>query len=314
MKFFVVGLLVLAVVLVGLAVLESSTLQRQARDHPPPGIFVNLGDRALHTQCAGDADAPLLLLETGAGASSLDWASVMPLLARNFRVCAYDRAGFGWSERAPGARSFDAIAADFDAFWEAVAPGRDAILVGHSLGGLFVQGYARRYPNRVRSIVIVDGLERQLAGAMVAQSESQVPILRLGAALSRLGIPRRLSLGKVPANAPQEVQDAMRARLYRAGSIATVADEAEALGGMLGEIDALPPLSDDLPVLVLARSAPRDAEGFEKDWQDAQARLGQLTDQTELTILPTEDHHLQFAAPEQVAAQITAHAQSDAVP
>ncbi|WP_396937041.1 alpha/beta fold hydrolase, partial [Mycolicibacterium sp.] len=42
-----------------------------------------------------------MVFDASLGASSLSWARVQPEVARFARACAYDRAGFGWSERGP---------------------------------------------------------------------------------------------------------------------------------------------------------------------------------------------------------------------
>ena len=53
-------------------------------------------DHKLHLDCRGTG-SPTVVLDAGLGGSSLDWTLVQPELATTTRVCAYDRAGMGWS-------------------------------------------------------------------------------------------------------------------------------------------------------------------------------------------------------------------------
>ena len=63
-------------------------------------------DHRLHYRCDG-AGSPTVILEAGIAASSLTWSRVQPVIARETRVCSYDRAGLAWSEGASSARSID---------------------------------------------------------------------------------------------------------------------------------------------------------------------------------------------------------------
>ena len=67
---------------------------------PPPGRLVQIGGYRLHLWCIGDG-APAVILDTGLGGSSTDWGFVQPEIARFTRVCAYDRAGIGYSDPGP---------------------------------------------------------------------------------------------------------------------------------------------------------------------------------------------------------------------
>ena len=81
--------------------LQQHNLQAQ---YPAPGQMVDVGGYNLHIDCRG-AGSPTILLEAGQGESSLTWSTIRPQLAQRTRVCAYDRAGYGWSERSPHPRT-----------------------------------------------------------------------------------------------------------------------------------------------------------------------------------------------------------------
>lgn len=124
---------------------------------PPPGVLVPLADTRLHLDCTG-AGGPAVVLEAGLGGNFLDWTRVQPLLARHHRVCSYDRAGAGYSARSPRPRTADAIGDELRALVEAAGIPRPFILVGHSFGGLVAATYARRHPDDVAGLVLLDAM------------------------------------------------------------------------------------------------------------------------------------------------------------
>jgi hypothetical protein len=82
-----------------------------AKAYPMPGQLIDVGGHRLHLSCTG-AGTPTVVLEPGAGemSSSLGW--ITPAVARNTRICVYDRAGRGWSEPADTRQDAAQIATD----------------------------------------------------------------------------------------------------------------------------------------------------------------------------------------------------------
>ena len=120
-----------------------------------PATLVDIGGRKLNLRCAGSG-APVVVLEGGANADSLTWYEVQPLVAKSTKVCAYDRAGFGFSDDGPLPRDIDAAAADLHALIIAAKIPPPVVLVGHSLGTNIVRRYADAHPGDLAGIVLVD--------------------------------------------------------------------------------------------------------------------------------------------------------------
>jgi hypothetical protein len=82
------------------------------RSHLPPGEMVDVGGYRLHLYCIGEnvAGSPTVILEQGLGGTCPAWAYVQPEIAQATRVCAYDRAGMGWSDLSPEPRDAQHIA------------------------------------------------------------------------------------------------------------------------------------------------------------------------------------------------------------
>jgi pimeloyl-ACP methyl ester carboxylesterase len=111
---------------------------------PPlsPGQLIDVGGHRLHLYCTGSG-SPTVILEPGLDGVSSDFAWTTPAVARDSRVCVYDRAGRGWSD-ATGRSPQDAaqIAADLQMLLDhAHIPG-PYVLAGHSFGGLYLQTFA----------------------------------------------------------------------------------------------------------------------------------------------------------------------------
>jgi pimeloyl-ACP methyl ester carboxylesterase len=102
-----------------------------------------------------------VLFDSGGSDWSVIWALVQPSLAGDARVCTYDRAGLGYSDAAPGARSPMAIVDDMKALVKAAALKTPLVLVGHSLGGFNVKLYTALYPEDVAGLVLVDPSEER---------------------------------------------------------------------------------------------------------------------------------------------------------
>ena len=110
-----------------------------------------------HIFTAGREDAPTVVLVHGLGdKGARDWSTLMPLLARDYRVVAFDLPGFGRSSKSNESYSPDRYA-DFIRYLMAEHFGtRTFFLVGHSMGGAIALRYAARFPQDVMALVLAD--------------------------------------------------------------------------------------------------------------------------------------------------------------
>jgi pimeloyl-ACP methyl ester carboxylesterase len=137
------------------ACLSASASEAQAPELPsPPGRLVDVGGRRLHLLCSGNG-SPTVILEAGASSFAIDWTLVQRSIAATTRVCAYDRAGMGWSDPSPRERNVSA-AEDLDKLLVAAGERSPFVLVGASRGGLFIRSYHANHPSKVAGLVFVD--------------------------------------------------------------------------------------------------------------------------------------------------------------
>jgi pimeloyl-ACP methyl ester carboxylesterase len=142
-------LIALIVVLAaGGATYEAIKAAGDATRYPARGQLVDLGGNRMHIHCVGQG-SPTVVLDAGLGGFSLDWNLVQPELAATTRVCAYDRAGYGWSDPSPQPRTPRQIADELHTLLFTAGVKGPYVLVGHSAAGKHVRLYADLYPQEV---------------------------------------------------------------------------------------------------------------------------------------------------------------------
>jgi pimeloyl-ACP methyl ester carboxylesterase len=110
---------------------------------------------ARETTVAGSG-SPVIVLETGLGADLSTWRAMFPAAAEISTVFAYSRPGYGGSEAADTRRTGRVVVEELRAVLRERALPPPYVLVGHSLGGLYMQLFARTHPDEVAGLVLVD--------------------------------------------------------------------------------------------------------------------------------------------------------------
>ena len=136
--------------------LAESTMDPALDVYALPQQLVKLPDgRQMNVFCLGSG-SPTVMMEAGAGGSTLEWRWVQRDIAKMTRACAYDRAGMGFSDPGPLPRTAAAVAKDFVALVKAARIPLPFVMVAHSLGSYFVRLYADQYPGNVLGMVLID--------------------------------------------------------------------------------------------------------------------------------------------------------------
>ncbi|MHA7279058.1 alpha/beta hydrolase [Arthrobacter sp. MDT2-2] len=184
----VLALLVLASLASGYETVRGAV---SAASPPDQGQLIDVGGHRLYLDCTGSG-SPTVVIEPGAGLTSSDLALIAPTVARDTRVCVYDRAGRGWSDPATTVQDGAHITADLHTLLQRGNEPGPYVLAGHSFGGLYVLTFAARYPEEVAGLVLVDSTAPaadpvpEPAGPMRPDATTRLSAL-VGAA-GRLGI------------------------------------------------------------------------------------------------------------------------------
>src|SRR5690606_39939748 len=121
----------------------------QSESLAAPGELVDVGGHSLHILCIGEG-SPTVVLETGLGDASINFRSLQTRLASYTRTCAYDRAGYGWSESGPEPRDLRTVASELRTLPQRAGEDGPYLLAGHSRRRL----YAHRLPPQNRDCVL----------------------------------------------------------------------------------------------------------------------------------------------------------------
>lgn len=315
------------------ACVVSSAAVAQAADAIPsatyaaPARLVDIGGgRKLNLFCQGHG--PVVLMETGFSDTTMTWRKVQGQIATFATACSYDRAGLGFSDASDHPSDLAGNAADLERLIKAAGLGKP-VLVGHSLGGLYVGYFARTHPGQVAGLVLVDpsifsprDLFLTLLGpeAMAKRDAArlaQVARYRHCLDLARVGqlVPGRASdapcLDDPPLEDPILHAETDR-QLARAQTQAATLSEDVSYAGetptapKADEVqwNAAPPLASDLPVILLKRPIPKPDSMSQAVYDgliaDATARLALQAPGGRVATVPNTGHQIQLDQPQAV--------------
>jgi pimeloyl-ACP methyl ester carboxylesterase len=268
-------------------------------DPPMPGQLIDVGGHSLHLRCSGSG-SPTVVLEPGAGLMSSNLGWITPAVARETRVCVYDRAGHGWSELADSPQDGAQIATDLHTLLERGNVPGPYVLAGHSFGGLYVQSFAAQYPDDVAGLVLVDatGRKSEATPATSPDDESSYDIMgRVSALLSstaELGVGRLGSYDSLP---PQSADEA-EATGSTASNLQSTIDEYLQANTSAGQAAALDDFGDK-PLVVLTAGSGSDA-----DWIAAHDDLAALSTNSAHRVVDGATHN-DLVLDESAAAAVT---------
>jgi pimeloyl-ACP methyl ester carboxylesterase len=230
----------------------------------PPGRLIDVGGYRLHAQIAGQG-APVVVMDSGLTGNSIAYAAVLPRVARFTRGCAFDRAGYPWSDPAPAhlPRTSVQIVAEMRAMLQNAGLEKPYVLVGASFGGINILTYALRHPDEVAGLVFADSSHPEMFERVpgVPSPGQTRQGLRLFATLARWGLTKWLAplLARGVAhgwsNLPPEAYAAQKLLFERPEYFEIAAREAEA--GVENFAGARAPRGalGDLPLVVLTGAA-----------------------------------------------------------
>jgi pimeloyl-ACP methyl ester carboxylesterase len=290
------------------------------------------GERRLNLYCIG-AGSPTVLLEAGAGNSMMTWRLVQAEIGHFTRVCAYDRAGLGFSDAATRPSNDANMADDLHRLLKAAHIATPIVFVGHSLGGQVGLSFAARYPAEIAGAVLVDpgfpGMLRVLQAALPPGDRTALldgfrKMLDANRACLALAQQRAL-LHPVtnaakdcvdPDKSPGRLDDTLRKETTRELAMPHVwramISEAESFvpqGSQaspgVAKLDTANLSFGNKPLIVLTRGnqegapgvPPNAAAAMEAAWKAAHDRLAALSERGVSVVVPHTGHYIQIDQP-----------------
>ncbi len=150
----ILGYSFLGIIVLGYLYQTVSTEQDRSKIEIP-GKLIKANDYSIHLKCTGTG-SPTVILEAASGQLSSSWGWIQPELTKETRVCSYDRQGRGWSTGENVEGNLEEVAKDLHTALTGAQLNDKYILVGHSIGGIYVRKYQELYPDEVLGLVLVD--------------------------------------------------------------------------------------------------------------------------------------------------------------
>jgi pimeloyl-ACP methyl ester carboxylesterase len=252
---------------------ESVALAADQRSSAMPGQSYDVGGHRLHLDCTGTG-SPTVVLSSGLGEFSANWARIAPAVAGTTRVCAYDRAGQGWSDDAPAPQDGLQAAADLHTLLRRAGENGPYVLVGHSIGGDHAMTYAARYPEEVAGLVLLDATDPYLSAGTGSAHTGPPGAIALLPSLARLGVGRLLPTSFWSA-LPEPAASQFKAFAASPRGWRNTRDEYVTMPALLHQAQALTTVGS-APLVVLT-AAGHDGD---RAWATAQDRMAALSAQS----------------------------------
>ena len=225
---------------------------------------------AEHAYAQSGSTGPIVVFESGLGDGKESWTAVFAATGEFAHAFAYDRAGYGGSASSAAARDGETIVEELRALLASLELPPPYLLVGHSIGGHFVELYARMYPSEVAGVVFVDARHAEFSARCIREKAERcdVPLL------AKLLMP---SAAKAELAASPTTEESLR--------------------------DA--PEFPAIPVRVLtAARRPQNMPNLRRAWAEAQADLAQLSPLATQTICDECGHYVHRDRPDIVVNAI----------
>jgi pimeloyl-ACP methyl ester carboxylesterase len=129
-----------------------------AAAQPVPAVETIAGRRVESVTLRHPASPFVVVFEAGSRGTIDKWGRVLESVGRDATVFAYHRPGYGNSDVATTPRDGRTIVEELRQVLKHKGLKPPYVLVGHSLGGLYMQLFARAHPDEVQGLVLVDAV------------------------------------------------------------------------------------------------------------------------------------------------------------
>lgn len=247
----------------------------------PVNATVEVGRHRIEATIFGGG-FPAVVIEPALGGDAAEWRPLAEKLGCQTTVVTYNRAPYGASSAATDCRTPGDVARDLHGLLRGLGIGGPLVLVGHSIGGVYVRAYAAAHRHKVAGMVLVEssheGQRRATRGKTPLKwrlmDTFTIPQILTTSSRGRKGGDRRSLI-----------------REFRSFRKLTAADRVL----FPGDLGVRP-----LIVLTRARDASIDDRGFWPVWYGLHEDLTCLSSNSRHVISPSPSHYLNTGDPQAV--------------
>lgn len=306
-KNITIGLVSIILLLAIIGWIYERSAQNQAlNEYPAPGKLVQVDENVLHILTMGNK-RPTVVVEAGLGSWSLSWNEVQKEISKYATVVTYDRAGLGWSEEGHTSRTGDQVITELNVLLKKTGHEGPYIFIGHSMGSLYTQLYANKYPDEVAGMILVDTRPPNFENEFPEMKDNyanQAEQMKLFKFLSNFGIVRLLSGGAIHPSYSEENKRINQAIGFQGVSFDAIRNEMLAMDEVDQEVLAIEN-QPDVPVTVISHGIPEDMSAMgltndqvEQSWQMYQQQLADSFRISQLLIAEDSRHNIMLEQPE----------------
>jgi pimeloyl-ACP methyl ester carboxylesterase len=308
-------LAVSAAALAASAVYNIYRTRKVEHDHPPTGRFITVDGIRLHYLEKGEGPPVVLIHGNVVTAEDFVLSGVFDRVARNHRVIAFDRPGYGYSERPQGSLWTAVEQADLlqEAFDQLGI--ERPIVVGHSWGALVAMELALGQPDAVSGLVVLGGYYHPTMRADVPLVAG--PAIPVFGDVLRYTVAPLMGAALMPLNvkamfAPLDVPERFRREFpygfpVRPGQIRAESQDAVTMvPAVYGMADRIRDLTIPITIMAGTEDGIVDHDGHARWFHE------QLPDSV-LRLVPGAGHMVHYAVPDEVAEAVEAVAERKAM-
>jgi pimeloyl-ACP methyl ester carboxylesterase len=278
------------------AAIEQMAEARDRRRFPPTGRLVQVGPINLHAWLAGtNHPGPTVVFESGLGATLDLWHYVAPAVAEFAPVVVYERPGVGWSEASPQPHDAVHISQELQQLLRELGAKPPLVLVGHSMGGLYVLGHAMQFPEAVAGAVLVDSSHPdQTKHKQLDPARELLKPARFLMATAPFGMARLVvGSGRFPLPEDDFIRDRCVAAASTPRHLQAVVQELEIWNTLTRQVASTNGLAGK-PLIVLTAGTGHDTHWFELQHElavlSSRSVHRTLTNATHISILDRPEH------------------------
>ena len=283
--------------------------------------------RRMHIRCLGTG-SPTIILTAGLGDWGYAWRRVHGRLAASARVCAWDRAGSGFSDHSPDRQDANRTTRDLERLLKRAGERPPYLLVGHSIGSFETMLFAFRHPAQVAGIVLVDPSSpfqyrrfQAIAPAAFDHIEDAMKedFAALRECIAHFETPRSRSRSaaadcvKADGDYPPDVQAELNRINGHPGAVRNLLSLSTSMDRSSRQLQAFRRPLGNLPLVVLTAGEPLPLPEHLRgetllvaaEWRKMHRELASLSDRGTDRLVENAGHYIQLDRPELVVEAVT---------